>query len=176
MVKNKKGVSVIIGYVMLISIGLILGIIVYTYLKTYVPKEAMECPEGVSILITQYDCVGNSFNVTLKNNGKFNYMGYFIHASENSTIDIATINLANNFLNASVGEAASLPNSHIIFSLDNLDEFMKPQVETEHWFNLNDTDVKFIEITPVRQQEYNNKKRFVTCGNAKIKQEITCTE
>jgi len=175
MVRNKKGVSVIVGYVLLISIGLVLGIIVYSYLKTYVPKDAMECPDGVSILITQYDCVGDSFNVTLKNNGKFNYMGYYIHASENSSIDLATINFANNFLNASIGKAFSLPDSHIIFSTNNLENFMQPTIETEHWFNLSGIDVKFIEITPVRQQEYNNKKRFVNCGNAKIKQEITCS-
>ncbi len=174
MVRNKKGVSVVVGYVILISIGIVMSVVVYNYLKTYVPKDALQCPEGVSILITNYDCAENSFNVTLKNNGKFNYMGYYIHASENTSIDVATINFANNFINDSTGNAVALENSHILFSRVDPEGFMAPQVETEHQFDLNDTAVKFIEITPVREQEYNNKKRFVSCGNAKIKQEITC--
>jgi hypothetical protein len=174
MIKNKKGVSVVIGYVILISVGIIMSLVVYNYLKTYVPKDAVQCPNGVSILITQYDCVGNSLNITLKNNGKFNYMGYYIHASENSSIDVATINLADNFINSSSGEAYAFTNSHILFSISDSNNFMQPQTETEHWFDLNGTSIKFIEITPTKEIVYKNKKRFVNCGNAKIKQEITC--
>jgi len=44
--KNKRGVSIVIGYVLLIAISIVISILVYQALKTYVPKEALECSDG----------------------------------------------------------------------------------------------------------------------------------
>lgn len=174
MVKNKKALSAMVGYVLLITFGIILSVIVYNYLQTYVPKDLLECPDGVSILIKDYSCQGDDLNITFKNNGKFNYAGYFIHGANETDAQIATLNLANNFLNSTGEEPArSIPSSYVSFSYEDND-FMKPQNETVHLFDLNSTGVVLIEITPVRFQEIKGKERFVSCGNAKIREEISC--
>ena len=51
---KKKGVSAIVGYVLLISFGVVMSVIVYSYLKTYTPKDALTCPDGVSIFLKDY--------------------------------------------------------------------------------------------------------------------------
>ncbi len=175
MIRNKKGVSVIIGYVILISIGIIMSLVVYNYLKTYVPKDAINCPEGVSILITDYDCKDGSLNITIKNNGKFNHDGYYIHASENDT-EVATTNFVTNF-NSSDREntqGVGIPGMYVSFGIEE-DQLFKPNGELiEHRYLFEDFDLKFIEITPIRWQTYNTRKRLVTCGDAKIKQDLDC--
>jgi len=45
MVRNKKAVSAIIGYVLLVTMGIVMSVIVYNYLKTYVPADALDCFE-----------------------------------------------------------------------------------------------------------------------------------
>ena len=44
-----------IGYVLLVSLAIIMGGIIYTWMKTYVPKDALECPEGTSLIIKGYE-------------------------------------------------------------------------------------------------------------------------
>ena len=50
---NKKGVSVIIGYVLLIAFAILISAGVYAWLKTYVPREPLNCPDGVSIFVKE---------------------------------------------------------------------------------------------------------------------------
>ncbi len=71
---NKRGISTIIAYVLLISITLSLSVMVFNWLKLYTnPDEISECPDGVSISITNYNCQEstNNFLYTLKNTGRF---------------------------------------------------------------------------------------------------------
>jgi len=174
MVRNKRAVSAMIGYVLLISVGIVLSIIVYNSLKSYVPKDFLECPEGTSILLKNYECVGDSLNLTLKNNGKFNYEGYSIYGANVTGAEIATINLANNFvMGLDEQKARKILDGYVQFSTVNND-FMKPQVEAIHVFDLDSTGIIRLEITPVRYQKVENKDTFVSCGNAKIVEEISC--
>ena len=70
---NKKAVSNIIGYLLLVAIVIVISMIVYQWLKTYVPTDAIQCDEGVSIGIDDYnyDCEDNALNLTIKNSGRF---------------------------------------------------------------------------------------------------------
>lgn len=75
---QKKGVSEVVSYAMLILIAVILAIMVFAYLKLYVPKEKPECKEGIDLIIENYGCtVGLSnpakdqINLTLQNRGRF---------------------------------------------------------------------------------------------------------
>lgn len=171
--RDKKGLSPIVGYVILITLGIIMSSIAYTYLKTYVPQEEIDCPDGVSIFVKDYSCAGGQLNITMKNNGKFDLAGYFIRAKNDSRFDIATINLAPGFINSSDGEARALDNSYIVYSIGK-DNFFTSRIETEHWFTLTAPNVDEIEITPVRYELINNKKRFSVCKNTKITESITC--
>ena len=92
---NKKGVSVIIGYVLLISLAVVMGGVMYAWMKSYVPKDNFDCPDGTSMYIRNYfyDCTTKTLNLTLWNNGRFDIAGYYIRAANSSTLGLATINL-----------------------------------------------------------------------------------
>src|SRR3989338_8510282 len=69
--ENKKAVSEVVSYVLLIVVAISLSIIVYAWIKIQLPKEIIECPEGVSVIIKDYRCnkQNNIINITFKNNG-----------------------------------------------------------------------------------------------------------
>ena len=76
LLRHKLGVSMMIGYVLLITFAMITGTLVYTWLKSYVPTEALECPDGVSVFMKDVVCnnIGNgkyNLSVELVNNGRF---------------------------------------------------------------------------------------------------------
>ena len=49
--RGKKGVSIIIGYVILIAVAITMSFLVYAWMKSYVPKEELKCPDDVFIRI-----------------------------------------------------------------------------------------------------------------------------
>jgi hypothetical protein len=170
MVKNKKAVSAVIGYVLLITFGIIMSVIVYNNLKTYVPTEALKCPDGISIVLQDYDCSSNQLNITLKNNGKFNLAGFFIHASNNSNQNLATLDLSKNL---DENESGKIYGSAVVVSLIN-ENLMTPGDENGYIFENIPSNIALIEFIPTRFQEENNKIRFVSCTDAKITEKINC--
>lgn len=96
--KNKKGVSVIVGYVLLIVIAMSLSILVYAWLKSYVLAPEEPCPEGVSLIISNFSCDNNLekiIYITFENHGKFTIDGFIARASENLD-SLATCKLKRN--------------------------------------------------------------------------------
>jgi len=91
---KKKGVSVIIEYVLLVVITIVMAALVYAWMQTYVPRSVPECPNGVSLMVDQINCAGGNLSLTLKNNGQFNVDGFFIKASLAPNEKIATYDLA----------------------------------------------------------------------------------
>ena len=169
---KKKGLSVIIGYVLLVSFVLALGVITYKQLKTYIPSEALECPEGVSIFIkdVNFNCNNSQLDLTLKNNGLFNIAGYFIHATNDPNQTLATIDLSN-YTNLGENKGGT-----VLFKTSTENSF-EPNDETTNIFNLSDSGIGqmySIEIIPVRFQEVDNKMRFVSCGSSRVKEEMVC--
>ncbi len=159
-----------VGYVLLITCAIIMGVVVYQWIKTYVPTDALACPEGVSIFIKEhrYDCDKPELNLTLKNNGLFNIAGYFIHATNGSEQELAIIDLSNYTL---LGENMV---GTVLFSMGNSFE---SNDETTNIFDLSNFDlgnISSIEIIPVRFQEEEGKERFVSCGGAKVKEMLSC--
>jgi hypothetical protein len=165
--KNKKGVSAIVGYVLLISFGIVMGLIVYSYLKTYTPKDALACPDGVSIFLKEYSCDDNIMNITVKNNGRFNYSGYFIKAANSSTQEVATIDISKNF-----SDSTKIHGNAILFSLQNTN-LMGPGAEMNGSFSLNQ-NIAMIELIPIRFQGEGKDLKLVSCGSAKVQEEISC--
>lgn len=174
-IKNKKGVSIMIGYVLLITFALVSGIVAYNWLKTYVPTEPLSCPEGVSILIKNISCQGNGndilLDLTLRNNGRFDIAGYFIYATNSSEQELATIDLSPySNLNKNM-------EGLVLFSIGT-DNPLNPNEEITNNFIIDNPDfnqINSVEIIPIRFQEEDNRKRFVNCGSARVKEEITCT-
>jgi len=163
---SKKAISIMIGYVLLITFAIIISAIVYQWIKTYVPREALDCPDGVSIFVDEITCQAGILNLTLKNNGRFSIAGYFIHATNTSEQELATIDLSKYIS----GGGSSRSNS-VIFTWN--ENSMDPNEERKSIFYLL-TNINSVEIIPVRFQVQDNKKRFVSCGNAKIKEIVNC--
>jgi hypothetical protein len=199
--KNRKGISEMVGYILLITIGIAMSIIVFTWLKGYVPSEAVECSEGVSVFIKSYtyDCTPNAEKLTieLKNNGRFSLSGYLIHATTAEGQELATQDLSGFYdkdgdgLTETQEVAAGLPpneravlNGEIKFSSDNPtgNSFPPSSEETPlgsvktHIFDLSTAtfQVYSIEIVPTRYEIINGKDRLATCTKAKVKQDIRC--
>ena len=78
-INNKKAVSLMISYVLLVTIAIIMSIIVFTYLKTIANVEpVIDCKEGTSIVVEDYNCDPDKKEVslTIRNNGRFNVDGF----------------------------------------------------------------------------------------------------
>jgi len=81
---NKKAVSLIVAYVLLIVIAMALSVIVYNWLRWYMqPGTETECPEELSLIIKDYNysCYYNSLNITVKNKGLFVIDGYIVRVN-----------------------------------------------------------------------------------------------
>jgi hypothetical protein len=173
--KNKRGLSEVISYILLIVIAIVMSILVYQWLRTYVPTESVACNDGTSIFIKNisYDCTKHTLSVTVQNNGKFGIDGYFIHASNNPDSDaLATVDISSKITAGGI-----IFGNSIRFS-DSMDNSLSPedvhnvQVST---FNVTSFGGLYkIEITPFRMQTVDNKKRVVSCSDAKVDETLTC--
>ncbi|MBR9702310.1 hypothetical protein GOV13_05315 [Candidatus Pacearchaeota archaeon] len=156
-----------VGYVLLIVAVIVMSTIVYQGLKTYVPREILDCPDGVSVFIKDVNCSislpNHTLSITLQNNGRFNLGGYFIHATD----DTRTVDLSNNLV-----EVAYQAENLIRFGLDDANS-LSPQDEQDYNFDL-DGQIYSIAITPVRFQEEDGKLRLASCSNAKVREEVSC--
>jgi flagellin-like protein len=173
--KNRKGVSEIIGYILMIAIVVAISVFVYQFLKSYVPKDTLTCPDGVTIIIPdyKYNCTANMLNFTLQNEGTFSIGGYFIHAS-NSSQGIATIDLTHYYTGT-----YQLSSGAISFGFTNVLDPGKIVPKVSNGFNLSiippiTGTLNRIEIIPMRYVVYQGKNRTASCGNAKISLPIAC--
>src|SRR4030043_554689 len=89
--KTKKALSIMVGYVLLVVLSAVLGIIVYNILETYIPKPEINCPDGTSLLIESYSCASNTLTFDISNNGRFDVEGYFIYAASSPDKEVETI-------------------------------------------------------------------------------------
>ncbi len=81
------GISEIISYVILVTITLSISVGIYAWLKYQIPNcnendidcfSPVDCPDGTSIMINEYECGTGSVNITLENNGRFNISGIIL--------------------------------------------------------------------------------------------------
>lgn len=169
---NKKAVSVMIGYILLVAAAVVMGTITYQWLISYAPSEGIGCPDDVSVFIKKYSCdaTNHIFNFTLKNNGKFSVAGYFIHISNTTTEGLAETDLSSYIVLGGVNAANS------IIYVSESDNTLTPGSEKESSFDLTGLGLNYINITeiiPARYQEYDKKLKFASCGGSKIKEELT---
>jgi hypothetical protein len=84
---NKKGLSEVVTYVLLIVIAMGLSAVVFAFLSNIVPEEKYECPEGLALTITEVDCespiVNKQVYITFQNKGRFEIDGIYSRVAEN---------------------------------------------------------------------------------------------
>src|SRR3989344_9235734 len=93
--KDKKGDSILIGYILLIVLAVTIVATIYPTLKKLIPKDEIKCPEGVSVTVESYSCdpnTANDFTITIKNSGRFSIAGVYIRGA-GAEEEIATYNL-----------------------------------------------------------------------------------
>jgi hypothetical protein len=171
--KNKKAVSPMIGYILLVSIGVALAVIVYAWLKSYVPTDSLECPDDTSIFIKNYSCdLNNELNITIKNNGKFNVAGCFIRIANVSDQEIAQIDLSSKL---KLDFGGMVVGNSIRFNETSSENSLFPEGEFNGVFDISGMgEIYFVELTPIRIEESDGTVRTASCGNAKIREEINC--
>jgi len=158
-----------IGYVLLVVAVVIMGVLVAQWIKSYVPGKSLECPDDTSIFIKNYSCDSTELQITLKNNGKFNLSGYFIRATDSPEQELATIDLSSKLL------AGGVQVGNYILFVQSEENTLGPNSDTTQKFDLTEiSPIYLVEITPVRYQEEDNKIRFVSCGNAKVRENVNC--
>ena len=82
--KDKKAVSPMIAYVLLIVIGISVAFLVYQWLKLQIPNQSEKCSEDVRIIIKSYECnnQANKINLIFQNKGLFNIDGVYVRYSD----------------------------------------------------------------------------------------------
>lgn len=91
---NKRGVSEMVAYVLMIIMAIGLSIMVYSYLKQNVPKfETPECSSKVSLIINSATCIASNLGVRLQinllNQGFFNVSAVYIRMGlENKNVKV----------------------------------------------------------------------------------------
>lgn len=105
--RDRRAVSVIVSYVLLITITLTLSVLVYNWLRFYVSDEEVPvCSDNVNIIIKDYDCFPSEYDmddddwtfgnlqITLKNKGLFGISGFILRVNdrEDAEFGIYTFN------------------------------------------------------------------------------------
>lgn len=90
--KDKRAISEIVSYVLIIVISLSLAVGVFSWMKLYIKEPPKECSEDVSIVIYDYICNSSTkmIDITFENRGLFKIDGFFIHASNKTDATEAT--------------------------------------------------------------------------------------
>ena len=171
-----------IGYILLVSLAVVMGGIIYAWAKTQIPQDGIGCDDGISLFVKEVTCENNGsfsfLNLTLRNNGRFSFGGFFLYGANDSEIKVATIDLTGNI---SVGT----------YILDDNYFWLQPGVKfpgetnsfdpgDENFINFSIptsaiNEIKVIEIIPMRWQKIEERERILTCGNAKDREIIICS-
>ncbi len=165
-IRDKRGISVMIGYVLLVAFAVIIGVITYAWIKTYVPADSIVCSDGVSLYISDvnFDAESNDLVVNIKNNGRFNVDGYFIQVKNDSEQEIANINIAE-YLSSG---------GNVLGNAVRIEGQLKPNQEIGNTFNLPEAigSVLSVTITPFQYKTFGNRQRLVSCGDARVSQNV----
>lgn len=174
---NKRAVSIMVGYVMLVVIAVGLSAAVYTYLKLFVPKEKPECTNDISLIIQDASCTqgltseGNervTLDIILKNRGLFSVQAAYIRmAPENREV--------RDWINP---DTESNGNDLNFYFTEDKTTGLAPG---DSWTPKTSLATEEIEISPTKQYtleiqpaEWDNEWGPIACKNAIITQDITC--
>lgn len=88
--RNKKAVSLMVSYVLLVSIAIIIAIGVFVWLRTMSNiAPSTDCKEGTSLILEDYNCAfgtDGGIDLSLKNNGYFNIDGVILSVGNDTGI------------------------------------------------------------------------------------------
>ncbi len=173
--RGKRGISIIIGYLLLVSFAIILSSFIYIGLKTYIPTQELKCPEGVSLYLKEATCTGSpgdyDLDITLKNNGRFDIAGYYIYVANDLDQEIAVKSIGENL----TGTNGTKFGSSVLFdNTGNLNSFDINEESGIHHFDL-DEEIYMLTIIPSRFEEIEGKSKYLICNGGKLTEIIDCS-
>jgi hypothetical protein len=172
--KQKKGLSAMVGYVLLVVFSVFLGVITYTLLRTIVPQKPLECHDATSLMIEgyTYDCNTNILTLNIENNGRINVGGYFIYGSSNGMrqrdVELSALNMDDKSLLSPLG---------VKFGNPIVKNSLKPnqvEIETYDLTELNQ-DLTYLELQPIIWGTEDRKMKLIQCSDAIVRKDIQCT-
>ncbi len=161
---NKKAISEIVSYVLLIAITLSIASIVYVYISFYMPKEEQKCEENTAMILIDYSCnlSQNILSLEIKNKGQHSIDGFLIYASYNvsKNPDIALNETPTNSRNN---------NGRYFFS--KMTGGLKPEEEETLSFAYpSSNSIKLLRLIPFIITENNGKSNIALCNSAILNQ------
>lgn len=166
--RQTKGQSEILGYVLLIVLAVGMSTAVYVFLQNQVPKDQPKCPEGTSIVIDSLTCSQQSgaFTINLKNTGLFSIDGAYIRVGDVGREFKTIINCPNE---------NSIETCQLYFNIGAPSYLLQPLKPEQNWtrtfqYSLG-SGPKEVEIQPIIV--VSNKSRVV-CQNSIITTQVTC--
>ena len=138
---DKKGVSIMIGYILLVVFILAISVGIFQWLKSYVPGESFGCPDGVSLYVNKsvFNIGESELSVSFINTGTFNLRGYYINIKKEESDDIAATDISQ-YLNVTISAGAAEILNSIAFAdkgqeNPNNNNFLPSETET-HYFDI----------------------------------------
>lgn len=163
--QSKKAVSPIIGYILLVSIAITLSVIAYGYMKTFVPKDKVACPDGTSLFIQEYSYIDPNLEIDLRNNGRFGIAGFYIKATTSPEQDIATKDLAEFHLSGGT-EVDKI----ILFKASEQNSLSPGDIKIIRFAI--DEEIYKIELIPIRYENTGGRQTLTSCTRAVIRENL----
>jgi len=157
---NKKALSVIVSYVLVISIGITIALISYSFIKNYpnILNEKEDCKDGTSLILESavFDAENDKLIVNVKNNGLFNINGFLISVGDDE-------NKA-----PEINDLKSIPEQPATKGAYNFLPVLNPGDSKEITFDTEDYDIKVINIQPF----INKDNKRIICSESLIRYEL----
>lgn len=159
---DKKGLSEMIGYVILISIAIGLAVGVYAFWQLVIngTGPAIDCPEGTSVILDSYTCADNIITLGIRNNGRFDVQGVVVSVGNDSQKVPVTYLLP-------VGPGN--PGHYSFLNKLSPNEIKEAKFKNETDKGVYNDGIKIIEIQP-----FIINKTKIMCRGGAIKEEINC--
>jgi len=186
MMKQKKAISLMLSYVLLIGIVVSLAIIVWGVLENMIDiSPAKDCDEGTSLILTEYRCDIGGVELTLKNNGRFSVKGFVLTVGNNSNKEpltnlISTKHIGqtgmegfHEFSGGMLGgnlKPGNIENALFTFRCRS---GSRDCIENPPGSGIWEVDFDKIEVMKI-QPYIESKRHKVVCKGSVIKQEVDC--
>jgi len=137
---GKRGISIVMGYVLLIVIAVAISGLVYSWMRFWVPTDdGAECPDSVVIVVKNLNCEGDSLNLTLENKGLFTIDGFILRVNNRSESQIGIYKIEDYVGDIRPGDVLDFPESSANYPVDDyytISDFMGGEptlVDVQPW-------------------------------------------
>ncbi|MFA5993133.1 MAG: hypothetical protein WC796_05495 [Candidatus Pacearchaeota archaeon] len=164
---NKQGVSELVAYVILIVIAISISLLVYAYLKIILPKSQLECDDGVSVELKDYNCIPTDkvINMTIKNNGLFGVQGLNIRYADKPN------SVTSRSFRGVGPDGRPIGENGTFYFLATMQQGVDYNVNLSY---ASGGKISKLQITPVqfKQDADGKRKEFVLCKNSILTRDI----